>query len=160
MKYLGAMSDPKDLVNKGYVDNSIANIPTATTTGNGLMSSTDKTKLGNIADYITEQGTSSSWYYRKWNSGKVEAWTTYNAGSQTPSKWTDYMYYKDINVAIPSGIFSATPTNVQANNIGTDYQFSVFCAVPTSTTNIRVRAIKPNSGGATPILSIYANSMA
>lgn len=27
-----------------------------------------------FADYVTETGTSSSWYYRKWNSGKCELW--------------------------------------------------------------------------------------
>ena len=27
----------------------------------------------NGVDYIVEQGTSESWYYRKWNSGVIEA---------------------------------------------------------------------------------------
>ena len=112
-------------------------------------------------DFVIAEGTSSSWYYRKWNSGKVEAWATYDAGSQTPSQWiAGSWYYKDFDVAIPSDIFSETPINVQANSKSTDYQFSVFCAIPTSKTNIRVRVIKPNSGAATPILSIYVNNMA
>lgn len=112
-----------------------------------------------MKDFATDQGTSSSWYYRKWKSGKIEAWTTYNAGSQTPSQWVTGWYYKDVNVAIPSGIFSATPTHVQATNIGSDYQYSVFTACPTSSTSIKVRVVKPNSGGATPVLSIYASNM-
>lgn len=112
-----------------------------------------------MKDFVTDQGTSSSWYYRKWKSGKIEAWTTYNAGSQTPSQWVTGWYYKDVNVAIPSGIFSATPTHVQATNIGSDYQYSVFTACPTSSTSIKVRVVKPNSGGATPVLSIYASNM-
>ena len=112
-----------------------------------------------IADFVTEQGTSSSWYYRKWNSGKIEAWTKYDAGNQTPAQWVTGWYYKDIVVAIPSGIFSATPTHVLATNSGSDYQFSVFAAVPVSTTSIRVRAVKPNSGAARPIFSIYVSNM-
>ena len=112
-----------------------------------------------MKDFATDQGTSSSWYYRKWKSGKIEAWTTYNAGSQTPSQWVTGWYYKDVNVAIPSGIFSATPTHVQATNVGSDYQYSVFTACPTSSTSIKVRVVKPNSGGATPVLSIYASNM-
>lgn len=113
-----------------------------------------------IADFITEQGTSSSWYYRKWNSGKIEAWTKYDAGSQTPAQWVTGWYYKDITITIPSGIFSATPTHVLATNSGSDYQFSVFAAVPVSTTSIRIRAVKPNSGAANPVFSIYASNMA
>lgn len=112
-----------------------------------------------MKDFITERGTSSSWYYRKWNSGKVEAWRTYNAGSQTPSKWTDYMYYKDLDITIPSGIFSATPNHTVATCNGSDYQFMVFVARATSATNIRVRVVKPNSGGATPVIALYVSNM-
>lgn len=114
----------------------------------------------NVADWITSQGTSGSWYYRKWNSGKIEAWIAYNAGSQTPSQWVTGWYYKDLNVAIPSGIFTATPTHVVATNSGSDYQFMVFTAVPTSATSIKIRVVKPNSGAATPVLSIYVSNMA
>jgi hypothetical protein len=74
------------------------------------------------ADYVTEYGSSSSWFYRKWNSGKVEAWTTYTPASQTPSVWVPPIYYKDITVSIPSGLFSSAPTNVQAMNIETNRQ--------------------------------------
>ena len=31
-------------------------------------------KLGLIADYVVEQGTSGTWTYRKWNSGIAECW--------------------------------------------------------------------------------------
>lgn len=31
-------------------------------------------KQGLIADYVVEQGKSSNWNYRKWNSGKCELW--------------------------------------------------------------------------------------
>lgn len=31
------------------------------------------------ADYIVEQGTGNNWYYRKWNSGKVELWGYFSA---------------------------------------------------------------------------------
>lgn len=112
-----------------------------------------------MKDFIKEQGTSSSWYYRKWNSGKIEAWKAHSPGSQTPAQWVTGWYYKDLDITIPSGIFSSAPTTANVTNKGTDYQFSVFAAVPTSATNIRVRLVKPNSGAATPILSIYATNM-
>ena len=127
----------------------------ATSTGGGFLHINGQP----MKDFVTEQGTSSSWYYRKWKSGKIEAWRSYNAGSQTPSQWVTGWYYKDFDIAIPSGVFSSAPTNVQATNSGSDYQFMVFSAVPTSATNIRVRVVKPNSGAATPVISVYATNM-
>lgn len=113
-----------------------------------------------MKDFIKEQGTSSSWYYRKWNSGKIEAWRTYNAGSQTPSQWVaGSWYYKDIDIAIPSGIFSSAPNHTVATNNGSDYQYMVHVARATSATNIRVRCVKPNSGAATPVIALYVSNM-
>lgn len=112
-----------------------------------------------MKDFVKEQGTSSSWRYRKWNSGKTEAWRTYNAGSQTPSLWVTGWYYKDLDVAIPSGIFSAAPNHTVATNNGSDYQFMVHTARATSATNIRVRMVKPNSGAATPVIALYVSDM-
>ena len=34
-------------------------------------------KVGLIADYVVEQGTSGSWVYRKYNSGIAECWGSY-----------------------------------------------------------------------------------
>lgn len=113
-----------------------------------------------MKDFIKEQGTSSSWYYRKWNSGKVEAWRTYNAGSLTPTQWIAGAWYvKDFDVAIPSGIFSAAPNHTVATNNGSDYQYMVHVARATSATNIRVRVCKPNSGAATPVIALYVSNM-
>ena len=130
-------------------------------TGSNLSKCAAGTILGTntVADYIIEKGTTSSWYYRKWNSGKIEAWRTQNMGSQTPTQWVTGWYYKDVNITIPNTIFSSTPNNVLVTNKGSDYQFMVFSAVPTSATNITVRVVKPNSGAATPNLSVYVSNM-
>lgn len=52
---------------------------TATTSAAGLMPASDKTKLDTITDYVVEQNiatgigsNTSSWGYRKWNSGHAE----------------------------------------------------------------------------------------
>ena len=128
----------------------------ATATGGGYLHINGKP----VKDFVTESGTSSSWYYRKWVSGKVEAWRTYNAGSQTPSQWVaGSWYYKDIDIAIPSGIFSSAPNHTVATNNGSDYQYMVHVARATSATNIRVRVCKPNSGGATPVIALYVSNM-
>lgn len=50
---------------------------TATTSKAGLMSASDKTKLGAIRDYVVELGADDNdWTYRRWNSGWVECWRT------------------------------------------------------------------------------------
>lgn len=38
-------------------------------------------------DYITEQGNSSGWYYRKWNSGKAECWVTISKSTAISKAW-------------------------------------------------------------------------
>ena len=43
-------------------------------------------KLGLIADYVVEQGTSGIWTYRKWNSGIAECWLSYQG---TVARYTD-----------------------------------------------------------------------
>ena len=62
-----------------------------------------------INDYVTEQGTSGSWNYRKWSSGKVEAWYTGSMSFGATTKATN-VYYADGTLAIPSGIFASAPT--------------------------------------------------
>ena len=133
-----------------------------TSNANGTLNvvcGTFKINSSELSDFVIDKGTTSSWYWRKWKSGKIEAWRTANLGSQTPAQWVTGWYYKDYDLALPSGLFSSTPANVVATNKGTDYQYMVFCAVPTSATNIRVRLIKPNSGAATPNLSVYVSNM-
>ena len=65
-------------------------------------------------DYIVEQGTSGNWDYRKWASGKSEAWYS---GSQTLSTSTMGNLHGSANntLAIPSGIFNSAPTYVVAS---------------------------------------------
>lgn len=52
----------------------------------GLMTAQDKVKLDNVADYIIERGTTTTtksqggtqtWYYEKWNSGFLKAYTEF-----------------------------------------------------------------------------------
>ena len=63
-------------------------------------------------DYVTEIGTSSGWRYRKWNSGRVEAWCYYSVGSVAiTTSSPGYGGYRsaEISITIPSGIFPGTP---------------------------------------------------
>lgn len=66
-------------------------------------------------DYIVAQGTTSvsgiAWYYRKWASGRSEAWVTVkrlNATTTYDSEEWGY-YIKADAVSYPAGLFNATP---------------------------------------------------
>lgn len=85
--------------------------------------------IGNnlLVDYVTEQGTAThsttgTWYYRKWNSGKIEAWNSYNIGSIpiTTSGGVAYGGYRSdsINIYIPTSIFNGTPSGATISKNG------------------------------------------
>ena len=72
-------------------------------------------RLDDITDYVVEQGTSGVWHYRKWNSGKREAWAKATLGSVAVTNANvGYGGYRSnaISVAIPSGIFTVAPNAV------------------------------------------------
>lgn len=65
-----------------------------------------------VADWVIEQGTDGSWKYRKWKSGKIEAWTRWNVGTVAVTTASPaYGGYRSagLTLAIPSGIFTSAP---------------------------------------------------
>lgn len=77
-----------------------------------------------LVDYVIEEGTGGSayWKYRKWASGRIEAWysrsfgTQYNfntRGSSSSYYWTNSTWIS-YNVALPSGLFTSI-SNVSLN---------------------------------------------
>ena len=57
-------------------------------------------------DFVTEQGISGEWRYRKWKSGMVEAWGSMYPLSVPAASVTEF------TKAIPSGLFPSTPRAV------------------------------------------------
>ena len=111
---------------------------------------------GTLADYVIEAGTSSGWTYRKWASGKVEAWIKdYQLSNLAPSTWVSPVNYKDTTITIPSGLFSSAPM-IQATS--TDNQWGIFSANATSSTNINVRFITAATATSAPEVNVYAVS--
>lgn len=53
------------------------------------------------ADYITEEGTSGSWYYRKWSSGLQEAWFSGSVTFSAAGTQVSGMYRSTQNVSLP-----------------------------------------------------------
>ena len=80
-----------------------------------------KTWLNEQADYVVEQGTSGTWTYIKWNSGRIEAWGTVSkscAITTTSAPYGGYRTSEEIAWDIPNGIFTSTPVYVTATKSG------------------------------------------
>lgn len=105
------------------------------------------------ADYVTEIGTSGAWKYRKWNSGKVEAWAYISFTSTTPAVWASPIRYIDKTFTIPSGIFASAPKMTGTSNSNQYWAVDVSAS---SSTAGNVRFCTVASSALTPYIQIYA----
>lgn len=111
-----------------------------------------------VEDYITEQDTSGSWRYRKWHSGKIEAWFE---GSVTVSSTTarGQVYTSTPSaLSIPPAIgFTAAPYIIIGNNANTNNIIAINGAA-TSATSISMTVWRPVSSSSTMTIQarIYA----
>lgn len=86
-----------------------------------------------IADFVTSQGISGIWTYRKWASGIAECWGMTAAKSYAITQQSGYGYWVAEGYSLPSGLFTSI-SNVQANrSAGQGLVFiSVYSATVTS----------------------------
>ena len=109
-------------------------------------------------DYVTSESASSGWYWRKWKSGRVEAWGVTSASSKTGTEWAGAsvsgLYYEDVTLTVPSGVFPSTPLRAYATSDTS--QWWAMDAHPNSTTSISVRMVKPTSGAQDYKVYVYA----
>lgn len=98
---------------------------------------------GLLDDFVIAQGTSGPWRYRKWASGKIEAWFE---GSLTVSSTTSRgnVHYSNYTLSIPSGIFSSAPYLNIGNNANTDNVIAINGSA-TSATAISGKIWRPLS---------------
>ena len=98
-------------------------------------------------DYVTEEGVKTGgWYYRKWKSGKVECWSQYtSSGDIAGTAWTSPIYFTDITLAIPDGIFTSTPLRVYVASGNEQWWSSGIFQSSTSATQVKFRMCKPTS---------------
>ena len=97
----------------------------------------------NLADNVVEQGKSGNWSYRKWASGRSEAW--YDSGSLGTLEleyMTDGVYssndINNISVGLPTGVFNKAPDCFQINAISNAYTISQVCGATASSVNYRL----------------------
>ena len=58
-------------------------------------------------DYVSDQGVSGNWIYRKWNSGKYEAWYTSGATTVSPTTSSGNGWYRnpsEYTINLPTGL--------------------------------------------------------
>ena len=150
-----------DVLLERYESLELGNLSTSLAEALGIsqsLSSSGGSGGGEAADYVTSQGTSDNWHYRKWNSGKVEAWFTgtVSCGGTTA---TGSIYYADGTLSIPSGIFSSAPECIAEMRSSTSDALAaaVFevAALATSATSLSVRVHRASAN--TSSTSIKAN---
>ena len=113
---------------------------------------------GGFTDYVTDQGTSGSWRYRKWNSGKIEAWYESTVSSGTTHTQIGSVYRGTWSLSIPTAIgFSSVPKLIIGNNNDATHVISIN-GKASSTTQISGYYFRPNSNSSSITLypSIYA----
>lgn len=108
--------------------------------------------LAELGDYVTEEGTSGGWNYRKWNSGKIEAWGSYSFSAKQGSSWASGLYYTDETLPIPTGIFTTAPKKYVTPNSS---QWAAYSAWGNGTTSMTIRFTKPNSNSSPGGAYIY-----
>lgn len=108
--------------------------------------------LAELGDYVIEEGASGNWVYRKWNSGKIEAWGSYSFSAKQGTAWTGGLYYSDETVSIPSGIFTAAPRKYVTANSS---QWNPYSAWGNTATSMTIRFTKPNANNSAGGAYIY-----
>jgi hypothetical protein len=85
-------------------------------TGGGASDPTDA-----FADYVVEEGSEAmgsngTWYWRKWNSGKSEAWGCRNFGNMAvTTAWGNLYRSAVLTQDLPDNVFVRTPDSININ---------------------------------------------
>lgn len=117
------------------------------------------TKLGAISDYVTEEIESSTYYIRKWNSGKVELFQEQTFSKPNVTNWTTYtsagLYYGNFKITFPSVVnFSEAPrVYASPGKVGSNVG---WVGSVTSTETTASMAIVRNGNSGDVVIKIHA----
>lgn len=96
-------------------------------------------------DYVLERGTSSSWHYEKWNSGKLELWRQTTSSNLGTTGQINGWYYRAYTMALPSNLLKNIQ-DVQCNCVwGTGVSFASGSA---DSVNFKAIYFSNQNGGA------------
>ena len=142
-----------DVLNEHYTDMELGTLSTSLAGALGVTSGNNPSS-NNIeqAAIVKEIGTSGSWKWRKWSNNKVEAWANTTASERTGSVWGS-MYYSDISVTIPDGIFENVPTRAYA--VSGNSQWWVVGIYSLAVNGCTVRMVHPNNSSQAISINLY-----
>lgn len=108
----------EDATYQFYIKSSSSGIELVDDQNNGLKVDSGGVYINGVKveDFVVDEGTSGSWRYRKWNSGKIEAWFegTFSCAASTTAQGA--LYYSTWSLTIPSAIgFTSTPYTLIGN---------------------------------------------
>ena len=114
-----------------------------------------------VTDFVTENGTETQtdggvWLWRKWASGKREAWYRRNLGQQTLTSYNTALYTNSTiggaSVTMPSGLFTEAPIAIA--NMETN-AFTMCQAYGATSVSVSYRAWQTYQSNPTCIINIY-----
>ena len=142
-----------DVLNERYTEMELGTLSTSLAGALGVTSGNNPSS-NNIeqAAIVKEIGTSGSWKWRKWSDNKVEAWANVTASARTGSVWGS-MYYSDISVSIPDGIFENVPTRAYA--VSGNSQWWVVGIYSLAVDGCTVRMVHPNNSSQAISINLY-----
>lgn len=143
-----------DVLLERFTEMELGTLSTSLSEALGIGQS--ESKGNGSADYVTEFGSNGVWQFRKWNSGRVEAWGyVATSASVTGASWGS-MYYYDLAVTIPSGIFETAPTRAYATSRNLQWSPGGFSGL--TATSCTIRFVRPVSSGQLIQASVYLAS--
>ena len=152
-----------DVLQERYTEMELGNL--STTLADALGISEGTTNATNIADYVTGYGSNNDgWYWRKWNSGKCEAWGNFQFSGitvTTPNAGTYWGNGGFKDLSLPSSLFTsvdcAEVTNGQGTHASGVYPYAVN-SLTTTAVQIQFRAFASSSSvGCPAFVKVYGS---
>lgn len=94
-----------DVLRDRYESMELGDLSTTLAEALGVSQGTEKTSAA--VDFVTEQGTSGIWTYRKWNSGIAECWGAYASASYAMTQQSGNGYYTTTTATLPANLFTS-----------------------------------------------------
>lgn len=128
-------------------------ISTISQNANGVITAT---KANMPAPYVTAQGTSNSWYYRKWSDKTYECWRSITATVNITTAWGNLYYAKISSISYPVQ-FTSNPYELATLHSSQDWYCMLSHGETYNTTSATCAyaAVRPSSASSVPIVLHY-----